>query len=586
MQAQEWALASLWENIGAHGGLSATGTYRDATLDGQKQSPLSCLPAHSSHCTAQTITSCATGITQESSRAGGKVPATTPRPTSFSDACTTSQKPLGHAFTHVTSPASTTQPMHRHEGSSDHLTGSSRLFPSPSLSGPTFAMRQNLQLGHQAPTLPSSVTNSIRTLDNTPSSAGSVRDAMRKSLPPQQLGTTSSHLHATLARNRVDRRQSSAPFPVVSPTHCPLPPSRPHCSAKDRLLRWRPLLTTSASPSSEDLEKQYRLTALAWEPSTLASYASGLLVFHTWADSKGLPEYERAPASQDTLASFITDLAGAYAGDTIANYVQGLRAWHKIYDIPWKVDELHIQTLLKGARKSTPKALKIPKRLPLLVSDIVSVRAHLDLKQPLDAAIYACLTTTFFTAAWLGEFTVRNLNSFNADTHVKVTDICHNIQDRHGHTVTTFHIPHTKIIPKEKGGETVFWAQQEGTADTHAALANHLSINQPPQTAHLFAYQHNSAHRPLTKSIFLSRFKKALKDAGCSAKHGHSIRIGATLEYLLRGLPFEAVKNIGRWSSDSFSRYLYKHTQILAPYVQANPDLHHRVSQEQMAVIR
>jgi hypothetical protein len=69
-----------------------------------------------------------------------------------------------------------------------------------------------------------------------------------------------------------------------------------------------------------------RLTAFAWEPSTLTSYASGLLVFHTWSDSKGLPKEERAPTPQDTIASFITDLAGAYAGDTIANYIQGVSA--------------------------------------------------------------------------------------------------------------------------------------------------------------------------------------------------------------------------------------------------------------------
>jgi hypothetical protein len=65
-----------------------------------------------------------------------------------------------------------------------------------------------------------------------------------------------------------------------------------------------------------------------------------------------------------------------------------------------------------------------------------------------------------------------------------------------------------------------------------------------------------------------------------------SLRIGATLEYLLRGVPFEAMKGIGRRSSDSFSKYLRKHAQILAPYVQANPDLHQKISHEQMSVIR
>jgi hypothetical protein len=153
-------------------------------------------------------------------------------------------------------------------------------------------------------------------------------------------------------------------------------------------------------------------------------------------------------------------------------------------------------------------------------------------------------------------------------------DVQHNVEGRSGNKVTTFHIPQIKIVLKEKGGKTIFWAQQEGPADPDATLATHLEVNQPLPLAHLFAYRHNTTHRPLTKTIFLTRLKKALKDAGRPVKLGHSICISATLEYLLRGVPFEAMKSIGRWSSDSFSRYLRKHAQILAPYVQAHPDLH------------
>jgi hypothetical protein len=283
-------------------------------------------------------------------------------------------------------------------------------------------------------------------------------------------------------------------------------------------------------------------------------------------DSKGVPEVERAPVSQDTIASFITDLAGAYAGGTITNYIQGVRAWHRICNIPWNIDELHIQTMLKGARKSTPEALKLPKRPPLLVQDIVAVWAQLNPTQPLDVAVFACLTTTFFMAAWLGEFTAKNLSSFNAKVHAKVTDLQRNIVDRSGNVVTTFHIPQTKVVLKEKGGETIFWARQDGPADPDAAPTSHLELNEPSLRGHLFAYRHNGAHRPLTKTIFLTRLKRALKDAGRPIKHGHSIRIGATLEYLLQGIPFEAMKGIGRWSSDSFFKYLHKHAQILAPY--------------------
>jgi hypothetical protein len=75
--------------------------------------------------------------------------------------------------------------------------------------------------------------------------------------------------------------------------------------------------------------------------------------------------------------------------------------------------------------------------------------------------------------------------------------------------------------------------------------------------------------RPMTLGHLSGPPEESAENAGHPNKHGHSICIGATLEYPLRGVPFEAMKSIGRWSSDSFSRY----AQILAPYALANPNL-------------
>ncbi|KAJ7200097.1 hypothetical protein GGX14DRAFT_372564 [Mycena pura] len=41
--------------------------------------------------------------------------------------------------------------------------------------------------------------------------------------------------------------------------------------------------------------------------------------------------------------------------------------------------------------------------------------------------------------------------------------------------------------------------------------------------------------------------------------------------YLLRGLPLDVVK--GRWASDAFAIYLRRHAKIMAPYMQAKPQL-------------
>jgi len=48
----------------------------------------------------------------------------------------------------------------------------------------------------------------------------------------------------------------------------------------------------------------------------------------------------------------------------------------------------------------------------------------------------------------------------------------------------------------------------------------------------------------------------------------HGIHIGAILEYLLRGVPFDIVKTIGRWSSEAFTLYLCRHVVAIAPYIQ------------------
>ena len=195
---------------------------------------------------------------------------------------------------------------------------------------------------------------------------------------------------------------------------------------------------------------------------------------------------------------------------------------------------------------------------------------QLDLSRPLHAAVYACLTTTFWAAARVGEFTVRRLADFDPVRHVTPANMRID-QDRQGLQSTVFRLPRTKTALQ---GEEVSWSRQHGVTDPEAALENHLVVNQPPNDSHLFAYRHINTWRPLTKSKFIDVLAKAARAAGLDPRQGHGIRIGATLEYLLRGTPFDVMKVKGRWASDAFQVYLTKHAQILAPYMQAVPELH------------
>jgi hypothetical protein len=226
-----------------------------------------------------------------------------------------------------------------------------------------------------------------------------------------------------------------------------------------------------------------------------------------------------------------------------------------------------MKAALDGASILAPPSSRKPKRSPMTVFTIESLATKIDRSSPIGAAVYACLTTTFFSAARLGEFTIPSLKAFLPDHHVKPSDVHHD-QDRHGLRVTVFKLPRTK---SSIGGEEVFWASQSGVSDPQAAFTNHIAINNPPADQPLFSWRHPNGLRPLTKTEFLKQINLAAAELGIESLKGHGIRIGATLEYLLRGVPFDVVKSIGRWSSEAFLLYLRQHAVIIAPYIQGTP---------------
>ena len=234
------------------------------------------------------------------------------------------------------------------------------------------------------------------------------------------------------------------------------------------------------------------------------------------------------------------------------------------------MNEPEMEALLKAAEKATPKSLKRKKRAPYTLPFILAIRAQLNLNNPFEAAVYACLTTIFYACTRVGEFTVPTLTAFKADSHIKPSDVTSE-RDRNGLESTAFQLPWTKTSVH---GKSVSWSKQNGETDLEKALTHHLLVNQPPQNGPLFAYQYKNTHLPLTKPTFIKTLATAATKAGLEPMQGHGIRIGSTLEYLLQGVPFEVVKVKGRWASNAFLIYLTMHAQILAPYMQAQPEVH------------
>jgi hypothetical protein len=369
-------------------------------------------------------------------------------------------------------------------------------------------------------------------------------------------------------------------------------PLRPDCDPGERLKRWTPInsritLDEKGLPTNldeADLQRVKEALDDAYASNTRNVYGTGLFTFHFFCDFKDIPEDHRAPVNRNVLASFIAFLIGTYGGTAIRNYVYGIRAWHVIHGLEWKVNEVEVKTLFEAGNKRAPQESKKKEKEPWTLAYVEEICKALVPSDPIDAAVLACLTTAFWGTARLGEVTVPKLNGFKPTIHVKPSNVKFNQRDRNLLEQTSIFIPWTKAAKNK--GEEIVWAKQEGTTDPLAALLNHLEVNKPSSDQHLFSHKHGKTTRPMSCAVFMNRIHKIVADKNLTKLSGHGIRIGSTLEYLLRGVPFDVVKTKGRWKSEAFRAYLRKHAQIMAPYIQANPQAYETLVRYAMPPVR
>jgi hypothetical protein len=348
--------------------------------------------------------------------------------------------------------------------------------------------------------------------------------------------------------------------PSRSPTLIPSPSELRHgpiCTCAQRIKQWKPHPSVVRSPddlavSKEDLNSIQIVMSNAWREGTLATYGTGLMHYHAsvFCDLRNIAEDLRAPASPALIEAFIASLAGRYSASTIGNYIAGVRVWHIFHHVKWKMDKPSFDAMLKATHNLAPPASSRPLRSPLTVQTIEFIAPHFNPSTPLDAAAFACLTTTFWCMARLGEFVVPKVSGYDAQfivtrEHMEVKTFESNLEQ------TLFHLPRTKSA---LNGEDVYWAKQDGLSDPQRAMEEHITTNHdPPPNTPLFAYKTGQTWKALSRHNFLKRINAAMNSANLPKMQGHSIRIGAVLEYLLRGLSFDIVKTKGRWASDAFS---------------------------------
>lgn len=107
--------------------------------------------------------------------------------------------------------------------------------------------------------------------------------------------------------------------------------------------------------------------------------------------------------------------------------------------------------------------------------------------------------------------------------------------------------------------------RQSNDCDPIYALANHSRVNKVGSNAPISCYfNQKGKFIALTTRKLLLVINPILQGHSLPDISGHCFRIGGTTALLLKGVPPDVVKAMGRWTSDAFLRY-WHNLQLIAP---------------------
>lgn len=331
--------------------------------------------------------------------------------------------------------------------------------------------------------------------------------------------------------------------------------------------------------SEEEINAWFNTLLHSIDTATRRSYASGLLRFNQWCDTRNPPisEERRMPVSSELLALFIASKPGV-STTTINNWIAGLRYFHSIHDAPWPVDSEILTRTRMGASRLVPVSAKRAKRPPVTIDHMETLFESLDHDNPKDVAIWAIAAIAFWSCCRLQELTTdgefleyKHVSRGTSCTFGKTKSTSSSISNE----FASLRIPWSKTTTN--AGATISITARRGSALCPLrALKRHLEINaNVPDHAPFFAYsgvddEGNSSWSFLNKSKLMEECNRIWVDNALQPMPGHSFRIGGATYLLLLGTHPDIVANQGRWASRAFLGYWRDIESILPLFISTN----------------
>ena len=279
--------------------------------------------------------------------------------------------------------------------------------------------------------------------------------------------------------------------------------------------------------------------------NTQLVYRNALSAFSKFRAQYNLPELWPSPSNHIIL--FLTACFGnGYSPSTLASYCSGIGFLHKVNGLKDPTDEFVVRKLLEGCRR---RRKVIDTRAPIgrsLLEKIVCLLPKVCRNSYETKLFLAAYTLAYFGLLRISELVYTSVSL--ADRPLMLSDICLS----NSFLILTIRKSKTNQVGKPVKLKIPTYVNKQ-ICCVNAAM--HFLKCRPKHLGYLLCHEDKS---PLTRYQFSAILARCIQQLGMPSQlyKTHSFRIGRATDLSLAGVSSENIKRLGRWTSDTYTKYI------------------------------
>lgn len=300
----------------------------------------------------------------------------------------------------------------------------------------------------------------------------------------------------------------------------------------------------------EDIRSRSRkLLTASLATNTHVAYRNAITAFNKFRLTHNLGTHW--PAAVIQVQYFISScFEKGFSPATICTYCSGISFFHKINSLQDPTSTFIIQKMLEGCRRSR-KQNDI--RAPISKDLLKSICSKLS--ETCSSHYEISLFKAAFTLAYFGLLRISELvytGPLHTDRPLQLCDISYDLQNK----ILLIQIRKSKTDQSGKAIKLKIYPEEKGNICCVQSVLEYIKAR-PRSKGYLFCHLNT---QPLTRYQFSSILAKCISKLGLSTVFfkTHSFRIGRATDLAINGLSADTIKKLGRWSSNTFYKYIRK----------------------------